>query len=238
MNRTRTWLVASGLLIAMTLTAVPTGYSQGQAKLIPLDKPGAAKSQNVKAELVTHQGRRALRVADAANPADDVERLLILSNTDFQDGTIELELTGDVLPNAPQTSRGFVGLAFRLAPEAAKYECFYLRPLNARVDDQVRRNHSAQYVAHPDWPWPRLRKESPEQYESYVDLVPGAWTKVKIEVHGTKAKLYVHGAAQPTLVVNDLKLGATKGPLALWIGPGTVAHFANLRVTHAKEPKA
>ncbi len=232
MNRKMMRLAAVYLMNAVMLIAVQTSYSQARATLIPLDKLGDAKLQYVKAEPVTHQGRRALRVADIANPADNVERLLILPGTDFQDGVIELELTGDVLPNAPESSRGFVGLAFHLAPEAAKYECFYLRPLNARADDQMRRNHSAQYVAHPDWPWPRLRKEFPEKYESYVDLVPGAWTKVKIEVRGLKAKLYVHGTTQPVLVVNDLKLGETKGPLALWIGPGTVAHFANLRVTH------
>jgi hypothetical protein len=76
-----------------------------------------------------------------------------------------------------------------------------------------------------------LRKEAPERYESYVDLVPGAWTKVKIEVRGDKARLYVHDQAQPTLVINDVKSGANaKGAVALWIGPGTVAHFRNLTV--------
>ena len=63
-----------------------------------------------------------------------------------------------------------------------------------------------------------------------MDLGPGEWTKVKIEVSGVKARLYVHGNQQPTLVVNDLKLGPAKGAIALWIGPGTVAHFSNLRI--------
>jgi hypothetical protein len=76
-----------------------------------------------------------------------------------------------------------------------------------------------------------LRKEFPEKYESHVDLVPGEWTKVKIEVRGDKARLYVHGAAQPALVVNDLKQGPGQGQIALWVGVGTVAHFANLRVS-------
>ena len=55
---------------------------------------------------------------------------------------------------------------------------------------------------------------------------------MKIEVTGGKAKLYVHGNTQPTLVVNDLKLGAdNKGSIGLWIGPGTEAHFSNLQIT-------
>jgi hypothetical protein len=95
----------------------------------------------------------------------------------------------------------------------------------------VRRNHSVQYISHPDWPWFRLRKESPEKYESYVDLQPAVWTKIKIEVKGDRARLYVHGAEQPTLVINDVKTGAqAKGGVALFIDPSTVAHFRNLRV--------
>jgi len=76
-----------------------------------------------------------------------------------------------------------------------------------------------------------LRKEFPEKYESYVDLVPGKWTRVKIEVRGDKARLYVGGGQQPVLVVNDLKLGPRQGQIALWVGPGTVAHFADLRIS-------
>ena len=76
-----------------------------------------------------------------------------------------------------------------------------------------------------------MRKEFPEKYESYVDLAPGEWTKVKIEVRGDKARLYVHDEPQPVLVVNDLKHGQSAGQIALWVGTGTVAHFSNLRVS-------
>jgi hypothetical protein len=43
--------------------------------------------------------------------------------------------------------------------------------------------------------------------------------------------LYVHGASQPCLIVKDLKLGDVGGGVAFWIGPGTEAYFANLKVT-------
>jgi hypothetical protein len=33
------------------------------------------------------------------------------------------------------------------------------------------------------------------------------------------------------LIVNDLKQGAWKGRVGLWIGPGTVGHFRNVKVT-------
>jgi hypothetical protein len=116
-----------------------------------------------------------------------------LNKTEFQDVVIEIELTGQTSANAGEGARGFVGVAFRVSPGATRdtleYECFYLRPTNGRAEDQVRRNHSTQYNSLPEFPWQRLRKEFPEKYESYVDLVPGEWTKVKIEVRGDKARL-------------------------------------------------
>src|SRR5919199_2121371 len=222
------------ILIAVLTLASGTGFTQVKTTDIPLDNPGEMQPRNVKTEQVTYKGRKALRVADAAptNVADGIQ-LVILDKTDFRDGVIEIELAGEPAANAGEGARGFVGVAFRVnldaARDAAKYECFYLRPTNGRAGDQVRRNHSAQYISYPDFPWQRLRKEFPEKYESYVDLAPGEWTKVKIEVRGDKARLYVHGAAQPTLLVGDLKLGEASGQIALWVGAGTVAHFSNLR---------
>ncbi len=218
-------------MFSLALTAV-FGISLAQTRSIPIEPVAKLKLQNVKAETVNYQGRAAVRITDAvAQNLPDGERLAIVTGTSFEDGVIEAELTGDALPGTPETVRGFTGIAFRVAPDGAKYECFYLRPRNGRSEDQTQRNHSTQYMSFPDFPWPRLRSETPSKYESYVDLVPGAWTKIKIEVHADKARLYVNGAGQPTLIVNDLKHGQSKGAIALWIGPGVVAHFANLTVT-------
>jgi len=223
-------------LIAVLTLVLSTGFTQIKTTTISLDNLSEMQLRNVKTEQVTYKGRKALRVTDAApaNVADGIQ-LAILTKSEFQDGVIEIELTGEPGANAGGGARGFVGVAFRVnldaAKDAAKYECFYLRPTNGRADDQVRRNHSTQYISYPEFPWQRLRKEFPEKYESYADLVPGEWTKVKIEVRGDKARLYVHDAAQPALVVNDLKQGPGQGQIALWVGVGTVAHFANLRVS-------
>ena len=45
------------------------------------------------------------------------------------------------------------------------------------------------------------------------------------------ARLYVHGAEQPCLIVNDLKLEPRTGGGALWVGPGTEGYFRNLKIT-------
>ncbi len=193
------------------------------AQSFPLQSTEGLTFRNVKAQPDSYKGRKALRAEASDNG------LAILGGTEFQDGTIEVDLAGEPKDGANSQARGFVGVAFRMAPDAAKFELFYLRPTNGRAEDQERRNHSAQYDSFRDYPWFRLRKENPGKYESYVDLVPGEWTKVTITVQGDKARLYVNRSQQPILIVNDLKLGSAKGAIALWIGPGTIAHFSNLK---------
>ena len=186
---------------------------------------------------MTYQGRKAVRVLPAA--AVDAELvspingegggIVVLSGTTIHDGTIEVDVAGKPRAGATADARGFVGLAFRVSADPSSYECFYIRPTNGRADDQLRRNHSAQYMSMPQYECSRLRKETPGKYESYVDLVPGAWTKIKIVITGTKAQLFVNDASQPALLVNDLKHGDSTGSVALWIGLQTEAYFTNLR---------
>jgi hypothetical protein len=182
----------------------------------------------VKVEQVTYRGKPAVRVVE---PQINAGGGIVVVSVELKNGVIEAQIAGALAPGAAETSRGFVGIAFRVQADAKRYDAFYLRPTNGRADDQLRRNHSTQYISEPDFPWQRLRKETPGVYESYVDLEPGAWTPVRIAVDGTKARLHVHGAEQPTLIVNDLKQGEVPGKVALWIGQGTEAYFSNLRVT-------
>jgi hypothetical protein len=65
-------------------------------------------------------------------------------------------------------------------------------------------------------------------------MAEGEWIHMKIVVHGAKAALYLGGSAQPCLLINDLKLGDAQGAIALWGGPGTVGHFANLNIVRGE----
>jgi hypothetical protein len=188
---------------------------------------------HVQAELVTYRDRQAVRLVEQGEPTAADPTIAILSDSDFTDGVIEAQIAGALRKDAPQDMRGFVGLAFRVQPHGSRFECLFLRPTNARANDQLRRNHSTQYISHPDFPWYRLREDAPGVYESYTDLVPGAWTLIKVVVSGIQALLYVNDAEQPCLVVNDLKLGETRGQLALWIGSGTEAYFSSIFVKKA-----
>jgi hypothetical protein len=212
--------------IALTISGA------GVAQTFSLDSAKGLQPKLVTVEPASYMGRKCIRVVPAGGgPQGGGGDLVTASGTEFHDGTIELEVAGKPGAGAGGDARGFVGVAFRVQPGAEKYECFYIRPTNGRAEDQERRNHATQYVSLPDYEWFRLRKETPSKYEAYADMVTGEWTKLKVEVHGVKARLYVNGVAQPTLLVNDLKLGDSKGAVALWIGVGTEAHFANLKIS-------
>lgn len=215
------------LSAAAAFLMLSTAQIAGQRD-IPL-APDRLTLRGAVAESARHDNRQALRLLESDKSRSNLA-MAIVTGVTFRDGTIEVDVAGRRGPYAAPDDRGFIGVAFRVAPNAERFEHFYLRPENGRADDQVRRNHSVQYASHPDFPWPRLRKEFPEKYESYVDLEPGVWTRMRIVVSGTTARLFVHDAAQPALVVNDLKLGAGEGGIGLWIGPGTEGFFANLRV--------
>jgi hypothetical protein len=216
-------------IVAMTCLAVAVASS---AQTLSLNNLEGLRAHKVMIEVSSHNGRAAVHVTDEGEfLGNNEDKLVIVDQVQFRDGVIEVSLAGAPGSHAGEGARGFVGIAFRVAPDASEFEAFYLRPTNGRANDQIRRNHSAQYISYPDYPWYRLREETPGLYESYVDLVPGEWTRVRIEVSGTNARLFVHGAEQPSLIVNDLKLGGERSDaVGLWIGPGTDAYFADLSV--------
>jgi hypothetical protein len=91
-----------------------------------------------------------------------------------------------------------------------------------------------QYIAIPDFDWPRLRKEFPEEFENPVDASasPTDWVPLRVVVKGQTIQAYVGTATSPALEVR--KLGKhDRGMIGLWVGNGSDGDFANLRYTAA-----
>jgi hypothetical protein len=225
-------------ILAWAGLSASAGLAQTATQELRLDSADGLVATGVTAEAVTFEGVKAVRVKMGPGPApgggavDRVTFALLKGTEGFSNGTIEVMLSSALAPDAPPAARGFVGLAFRVTPDQKRFEAIYLRPLNGRADDQVRRNHSTQYMSFPDYDFDRLRKDAPEKYESYVDIGPGEWIRMRIEVDGAKARLFVNDAPRPVLIVSDLKMGKdATGPIGLWIYNGTVAHFRDLRIT-------
>jgi hypothetical protein len=214
--------VRVAMLAALLGLPAQAAVAQETAIALPLNDAALVQPRHVTVKAARYRGSDALEDTFAFVPG-----------LDFHDGTIEVDVAGAPLPDAPANARGFVGIAFRIDEQDGTFACegLYIRPSNGRAGDQLRRNRSTQYFSYPGHDFDRLRREAPGQYESYVDLEVGEWTHLRIEVAGAQAQLYVGGAAQPALIVNDLKRGAdAHGTVGLFVGIGADGHFRNLSV--------
>lgn len=180
------------------------------------------------------QGKDAIKVVmDTSIKTFDEPTFAKLTDTNFHDGTIEVNVFSKFLPGAPDWARGFIGIAFRINNDNSKFECIYIRPDNGRVNDQVRRNHSTQYFSYPNHRFDDFRKTDPGKYESYADMGMNEWIKMKIVVKGDHAQLFINDSKQPCLIVNDLKYGADmSGAIGLWVGNWTEGYFSNLKISN------
>ena len=220
-------------LSAITFLLVYSGTLSGQE--IRLNK-STVEPVNVSMTFEKLNEKEVLRVIkDSSLKEVDEPTFVRIKNVDFRNGVIELKLLSRLTKTAPVHARGFIGVAFRINDSNTKFESIYLRPINARANDQVRRNHSIQYFSYPDYKFDRLRKESPELYESYSDMEMNTWISVRIEVKDAEAKLFLNGTNQPALIVNDLKHGRdASGGIGLWVDIGTEGYFTDLKILPAK----
>ncbi|MCF3641258.1 hypothetical protein LXM94_14875 [Rhizobium sp. TRM95111] len=231
MNLLRTAPLAAGMLFAAE------GHSAGSSA-----PPSAADFilSGVSLEQSSYKGEPAFRMTMPSEAIQDPQKEKLADRDfmawlplDFGNGVIEVEVASELVENAPAYARGFIGLTFRIDRDG-RFESIYLRPTNSTANDQIRRNHSIQYVAYPDHRFDRLRQESPEKYESYAELDLGRWIQMKIVVSGDRAELYLDDNPRAALIVSDLKLGAEQqGGVGVWLESGTVAYFRNLKVTPA-----
>lgn len=221
------------LMLLLSISASPRATG-GKALTLPLNDAATVQPRNVTVKAVHYGGSEALEVRQTGPYRGfDTDTFAFVPGLDFHDGTIEVDVAGAPLAGAPPNARGFVGIAFRIDAQGEGFACegLYIRPTNGRAEDQLRRNRSTQYFSYPGYDFDRLRREAPGQYESYVDLVPGEWTHLRIEVSGATARFYVGDATQPALVVNDLKRGPdARGTVGLFVGMGADGHFRNLSV--------
>ena len=205
--------------------AVAAGGQAGSAQSIDLAAALAAGNlKNVNRDVTKGDGPGAVHVSEREGNG-----LIWIQGTDFAEGTIELDIRGrDVM------QRSFVGVAFH-GKDDNTYEAVYLRPFNFRSQDPIRLQHAVQYISLPDYDWPRLRKEFPEEFENPVDasIVPTDWVPVRLVVKGKTIQIFAGPAKAPALEVR--KLGQLdRGMIGLWTGNGSDGSFKNLRVTPMK----
>jgi hypothetical protein len=211
------------LWLFIIAAACTSAFSQGapfEPNLANVADGKDGKMLNRTVTAIAKEGRPAIRFDERAG-----DGLALWPEVDFSDGSIDFDVRGkDVV------QQSFVGVAFHGLGEA--YEAVYFRPFNFRVSDPVRRNHAVQYVSNPAYDWERLRNEHPEKYEKPVVPAPdaSAWFHAHIVVAYPKVSVFVNGAEDPSLVVEELS-DRKDGWLGLWVGNGSGGEFANLKIS-------
>jgi hypothetical protein len=211
-----------GAVLACCVAAAPQSVPVQRVDLA--QQLAAGKLRGVNREVTKVQGHEGVHLSEKEGPG-----VAWLEGSDFAQGTIEVDVRG-----RDMVGRSFLGLAFHRKDDNT-YEAVYLRPFNFRADDPTRKQHAVQYMAVPDYDWPRLRKEFPEEFENPVDsaIVPTDWVPLRIVVKGPTIQIYVGPAKSPALEVR--KLGQQDGGMVgLWTGNNSDGDFANLRITPLK----
>jgi hypothetical protein len=185
------------------------------------ERLAAGKLKIVNRDVSAVQGTRgAVHMSEKADNG-----LAWIDGSDFAEGTIEVDVRG-----RDEFQRSFLGIAFHGKDNT--YEAVYLRPFNFRAKEPDRHQHAVQYIAFPEFDWPRLRKEFPEEFENPVDasVSPTDWVPLRVVVRNKTVQIYVGKVTSPTLEVR--KLGSlARGMVGLWVGNGSNGDFANLRIT-------
>jgi len=211
------------LLLAMSIAAATPAFSQRIPFEPNLANVAAGKDVKVLNRTVSAMdkgGRPTIRFDE--RPGDG---LVLWPEVEFSDGTIEFDAGGK-----DTFQQSFVGVAFHGLGEA--FDAVYFRPFNFRTSEPVRRNHAVQYVSNPAYTWQRLRNEYPEKYEKPVVPAPdpNGWFHARIVVAYPKVSVSVNGAAEPSLVAEQLS-DRKAGWFGLWVGNGSGGEFANLKIS-------
>ncbi|MGV8850155.1 MAG: hypothetical protein ACOH16_11490 [Propionibacteriaceae bacterium] len=204
------------------LDALPAGATLRSVTAEPSDAAGRPALRVSLTETVRREGRPGVDFVD--------QPTFVILPLDLAAARLEVDVSSDLLPDAPGLSRAFAGLAFAIADDFSTFEAVYVRPYNglAVAPDEARRQRAVQYFAYPDWPFDRLREErSDEGFESAVDIRPGVWLHLTVAFDATHVRAEVDGVE----VVNRDRLASGSGAIGLFVDIGTDAHFANLVIS-------
>lgn len=156
-----------------------------------------------------------------------------LLDLEFPNGVIEVDLAARINGRGQADVRGFVGIAFHVAPDVGTFEAVYLRMTNGSRNTPPppppRIDRAVQYFSYPDRPWNKLRQERPGDYEKSAPISIASWHRLRLEIDGAKVEARIDD--EKVLAVDDLRFPNRKGRIGLWVDDGTTGYFSNLKAT-------
>jgi hypothetical protein len=159
-------------------------------------------------KIVDHLGRKAFMGS------------ALLKGIEFEDGIIEVDVAVD-------GRRSYPGIIFRMKSQYDR-ERVYIRPHRAGLYEDA-----LQYV-------PTINGIDGWQlyigtgYTSFITLSEGKWVRVRLEVMGDRAQVFIGDSDKPDLEIFHLEHGVSKGKIGL-LGPeDSSAYFSNFSYTPKK----
>ena len=175
-----------------------------------------------------------VRKVDKMQP--DENTYLRINDEAFHNGVIEVDVRAQLLPDAPEYARGFIGIVFRANEDDSEFESFYIRPTNGRgCADPIRKSHGCQYFSYPGYTFSYFREFGVDRYEGAVDTIElGQWSRLRAEIREDKGSFFVDGVK--VLEVDGFKHGASaRGAVGLYVDIGTDGFFRNLSIEREDE---
>lgn len=178
-------------------------------------------------------GEQVLRVVKSEKIMEfDENTYAKIIDSNFHNGVIEVKMLSRLLPDAPDFARGFIGIAYRISDDDTKFESFYVRPTNGRIEDPVRKARGCQYFSYPKYTFAYFRDNNISNYEAPADIGLDEWITLRAVIHGESAEFYLNGDKKPTLIVTDMKHGVNQtGQIGLFVDIGTEAFFKDFKIT-------
>jgi hypothetical protein len=186
--------------------------------------PEMFKTFNRTLSIIKEDGSMVVKLNEAEGPG-----IAWIKGERFTDGNIEFDIKGKDL-----LQQSFVGIAFHGINDTT-YEAVYFRPFNFKTTDPVRKLHVVQYIANPQFDWPKLRADFPNQYEKPVIPAPdpNKWFHVRLEIKGRKISVFVNGNTLPALAIDRL-VDSGGQMIGYWVGNGSAGNWKNLNITAIK----
>ncbi|MFU7529454.1 family 16 glycoside hydrolase [Qipengyuania sp. ASV99] len=205
-----------------------------------LADPPSPEAIGVIFEPAEHQGRSALRVelsdeeqAAQLAGAGGNRPTFALFDFPFANGVIEVDVAAEINGRGGRDARGFAGIAFHVSADGEQFEAVYLRMANGTANDPLppspRNARAVQYVAHPGFHFADSRALRPDHYEQPANVALGTWHRLRLHIRGSALQAFVDDAL--VLSIDDLRQPDVTGPIGLWVGDGSRAHFANLTIS-------
>jgi hypothetical protein len=125
-------------------------------------------------------------------------------------------------------ARSYPGIVFRKVSDA-DYERFYIRPHRAPLYPDVLQ-YTPVFNGIAGW-----QLYSGDGFTAGATIPENQWFRVRMEIRGEQARVFIGDGKQPALVIPHLQHGRSKGAIGLLGPPDGTAYFSNFRFRQGED---